>query len=218
MEPILNLIQSIPNSPRELLELITGLMMSYGYLVVLVGAALDNFGLPASGDVVLFAGGWMSNEGKIKLPLVMLSGFGGALLSDNAMYWIGRTGGRPLVNRISKTPLLRFVISQKNLAKVEKFFAAHGGKSVFLGRFGPGLRSMTPLFSGVSRMSYRKFLPYNLAAVAVWAVAYTIVGYAFGEYWSALLTVAKSVGYGFVGLAVLLLAFYVYRRRRKPQG
>lgn len=218
MAQILNLIQSIPNSPESLLDLITNLLLTHGYLVVLVGAALDNFGLPASGDVVLFAGGWISNQGKLSLPAVMLSGASGALISDNAVYWIGRIGGRPLVNRVSKVRVLRFLISQKNLAKVESYFDAHGGKTVFLGRFGPGLRSMTPLFSGVTRMSYPRFLPYNLSAVVLWAVGYTLVGYIFGQYWSALLTVAKSAGYGFVVLAILIIGLYAYRHRNKRQG
>ncbi len=218
MAPILNLIQSIPDSPESLLDFITNLLLTHGYLVVLIGAALDNFGLPASGDVVLFAGGWISNQGKLSLPAVMFSGFGGALISDNSVYWIGRIGGRPLVNRVSKMRFLRFLISQKNLAKVENYFDTHGGKTVFLGRFGPGLRSMTPLFSGVTRMSYPRFLPYNLAAVVLWAVGYTMVGYVFGQYWSTLLTVAKSAGYGFVVLVILIGGFYAYRRRSNRQG
>jgi membrane-associated protein len=95
---------------------------------------------------------------------------------------------------------------------VERYFEAHGGKMVFVGRFGPGLRSMTPLFAGVSRMRYYKFLPYNLCAAAVWAVAYTLVGYVFGSYWGELLAVAKSFGYGIVALVALILGAYLLRR------
>jgi membrane protein DedA with SNARE-associated domain len=180
--------------------------------VIFIGAALDNFGLPASGDVVLFAGGWFANLGRVALPLVMLSGFAGALVSDNTVYWIGRIGGRPLISRVLKMRFLHFLINEGTLEKVERSFEAHGGKMVFVGRFGPGLRSMTPLFAGVSRMKYYKFLPYNLSAAAVWAVAYTLVGYVFGSYWSDLLAVAKSFGYGIVALVILVLGAYLIRR------
>jgi membrane protein DedA with SNARE-associated domain len=74
---------------------------------------------------------------------------------------------------------------------------------------------MTPLFAGVSRMKYRRFLPYNLASTVTWAAVYGAIGYAFGEYWDDLLAVARSVGFGFVALVVLSLAFYVYRRRAR---
>jgi membrane-associated protein len=208
-------IASIPDSPRGILHFVSGLLLAHGYAVIFIGAALDNFGLPASGDVVLFAGGWFANLGRVALPLVMLSGFAGALVSDNAVYWIGRIGGRPLISRVLKMRFLHFLINEGTLEKVERSFEAHGGKMVFVGRFGPGLRSMTPLFAGVSRMKYYKFLPYNLSAAAVWAVAYTLVGYVFGSYWSDLLAVAKSFGYGIVVLVTLVLGAYLIRRLLK---
>jgi membrane-associated protein len=215
MQNFVDLIASIPDSPRGILRFVIDLLLAHGYVVIFIGAALDNFGLPASGDVVLFAGGWFANIGQAALPLVMLSGFAGALASDNAVYWIGRIGGRLLIIRVLKMRFFHFLINEKNLARVERYFEAHGGKMVFVGRFGPGLRSMTPLFAGVSRMKYYKFLPYNLAAAAVWAVAYTLVGYSFGAYWSDLLAVAESFGYGIIALMVLILIAYLLRRRRR---
>jgi len=144
MDGILDLIRSVPDSPSGLLDFVTGLLLAYGYLVVFIGAALDNFGLPASGDIVLFAGGFFANDGRAALPLVVLAAMSGALVSDNAVYWIGRRGGRPLLHRILKTRLLSFLLDAKSLGRVERYFDEHGGKTVFVGRFGPGLRSMTP--------------------------------------------------------------------------
>ena len=212
MQSLADFIASIPDSPQGILRFVSGLLLAHGYVVIFIGAALDNFGLPASGDVVLFAGGWFSNLGHAALPLVMLSGFAGALASDNAVYWIGRIGGRPLITRVLKMRFLHFLINEGTLEKVERYFEAHGGKMVFVGRFGPGLRSMTPLFAGVSKMKYYKFFPYNLSAAAVWAVAYTLVGYVFGAYWGHLLAVAKSFGYGIVTLVVVALGALLMRR------
>ena len=213
MQSILNFLQSIPNSPSGVLDFVTGLLLTHGYLVIFLGAALDNFGLPSSGDVVLFAGGFFANNGQAALPLVMLSGFAGALASDNSVYWIGRIGGRPLINRILKIRLLQFLINEKSLEKAERYFESHGGKTVFVGRFGPGLRSMTPLFAGVTRMGYFRFVPYNVAAALVWAVVYSLIGYVFGQYWGELLAVAKSFGFGIVALVALAILAFVLRRR-----
>ena len=219
MENVLHFIQSIPNSPRGVLDFVNNLLIAHGYLVILFGAALDNFGLPSSGDIVLLAGGLFANRGHLALPLVMLSGFAGALISDNAVYWIGRLGGRPLIGRILKMRFLHFLVNEKSLSKVERYFESHGGKTVFVGRFGPGLRSMTPLFAGVTRMKYYRFIPYNVAAAAVWSVVYSLIGYVFGQYWTELLAVAKSFGYSVVGLVFLVLLAYLLRRyqNRKRQ-
>jgi membrane-associated protein len=214
MDGILDFIGSAPDSPQGLLEFVTNLLFTHGYVVIFLGGALDNFGLPASGDIVMFAGGFFANNGYISLPLVMLLGFLGATVSDNSIYWIGRCGGRPLLTRILKIRLLSFLLDVKSLTKVEHYFEAHGRKTVFLGRFGPGLRSMTPLFAGVSRMKYYRFLPYSLAATTTWALAAATVGYLFGEYWNELLAIARNIGYGFVALVFLLLVFYLYRRRK----
>jgi len=214
MDEILNFIRSVPDSPQGLLDFVTNLLLSHGYLVIFLGAALDNFGLPASGDVVMFAGGFFANGGRAALPLVMLLGFLGATFSDNMIYWVGRVGGRPVLDRILKVRILSFLLDAKSLGRVERYFQEHGGKTVFVGRFGPGLRSMTPLFAGVSRMKYSYFLPYSLAATTTWAAVTAIVGYAFGEYWDELLAVARSVGYGFVALVAILIALYVYRHHR----
>ncbi len=213
MESILNFLQSIPDSPGGVLDFVTGLLLAHGYLVIFLGAALDNFGLPSSGDVVLFAGGFFANGGQAALPLVMLSGFAGALVSDNSVYWIGRIGGRPLIYRILKLRFLHFLINEKSLEKVERYFESHGGKTVFVGRFGPGLRSMTPLFAGVTRMKYYRFIPYNVAAGFVWAVVYSLIGYVFGQYWNELLAVARSFGFSVVALVALVVVAFVLRRR-----
>ena len=196
MQSLLDFISSIPNSPQGVLEFVASLLVAHGYLVIIFGAALDNFGLPASGDVVLFAGGLFANGGQLALPLVMLSGFVGGFM----------------IYRILKMRFLHFLINEKSLDRVERYFEAHGGKTVFVGRFGPGLRSMTPLFAGVSRMRYYRFLPYNLPAAVVWAVTYSLVGYVFGQYWDELLAVARSIGYGVIAIVTLLLLAYVLRR------
>lgn len=214
MEWLANLVQSFPDSPQALLEFVTSLFLDHGYLVAFIGAAIDNFGMPASGDVVLFAGGWLANTDRAVLGLIMLFGGLGALASDNAMYWIGRIGGRPLVERLFRSRFIARLIDAKHINRVERYFETHGGKTVFAGRFGPGLRSTTPLFAGVSRMKYYKFVPYNLSAIAVWAVAYATVGYFFGQYWNDLLAVARSFGFGVLTAIVLILATYIYYRRR----
>ena len=79
---------------------------------------------------------------------------------------------------------------------------------------------MTPLFAGVSRMKYYHFLPYSLAATTTWALLTATVGYVFGAYWSELLSVAQSFGYGIVALVVLALSALLMQRllRRRRAG
>src|SRR4051794_41794476 len=111
MQSLLDFIASIPNSPEGVLDFVTGLLVAHGYLVIILGAALDNFGLPASGDIVLFAGGLVANGGQLALPLGMLSGFVGAFISDNSVYWIGRIGGGAQSYPIPETRVFPFLFN-----------------------------------------------------------------------------------------------------------
>src|ERR687897_2161885 len=117
MQSLLDFIGSIPKSPQGVLEFVTSLLLAHGYLVIIFGAALDNFGLPASGDIVLFAGGLFANGGQLALPLVMLSGFVGAFLSDNSVYWIGRIGGRALIFPTFKMRFFHFLLKEKRFVR-----------------------------------------------------------------------------------------------------
>ena len=109
MQSLADFIASIPDSPRGILRFVSSLLLTHGYVVIFIGAALDNFGLPASGDIVLFAGGWFSNLGRAALPLVMLSGFAGErpvswLPDPRSPYWPSRLalsrGSGPLPLRV----------------------------------------------------------------------------------------------------------------------
>lgn len=208
---------TLPDSPQALLEFVINLMLNYGYLVIFLGAALDNFGLLASGDIVIFAGGWLSNTGRLNLAAVIATGAVGASCSDNAMYWIGRKGGRPLINRVLKMPLLSKVLDVKHLSQVEEYFEAHGGKTVMVGRVGPGMRSATPLFAGVSRMSYPRFLAFNSTAIILWAIFYGIAGAVFGEYWNEVLAAVRSVGVVILAFVALTVTLFIYRRRKRAR-
>src|ERR671912_2532294 len=129
MQSLLDFIGSIPNSPSGVLDFVTGLLVAHGYLVIIFGAALDNFGLPASGDIVLFAGGLFANGGQLALPLVMLSGFVGAFISDNSVYWIGRIGGRALIYPTLKSRFLPFLVNAESLARVGRYLERPRGKT-----------------------------------------------------------------------------------------
>ena len=92
-------IGSLLNSPAELLGSLTGLFLEHGYLVVFISAVGDNLGIPATGDVGMFAGGWPANRGPAALHVVMLVGALGVLMAYSTSYReerLGRRAFRPL--------------------------------------------------------------------------------------------------------------------------
>lgn len=210
-------LESATSSPQALLEFVLGLLLEYGYLTIFVGASLD-FCLPSSGDIVMLAGGWFSNEGPLSLRVVVLVGALGGLVNDNLMYWVGRSGGRQFVERMLRHRIVARFLPSGRLDRVEKYFESHGGKTVAVGRFVPGLRAALPLSAGLSRMSYTRFLAFDVLAIAVWAPLMGTVGYLFGAYWDRLISTLNVSGRVVFALLALLVALYFFNRYRSRRS
>lgn len=99
----------------------------------------------------------------------------GAILGDAASYWLGRTYG----DRIEGLPPFRR--KPELLARANRFFARHGGKSVFLARFIAPLRPVVPLVAGMTAMPHATFQAANILSALVWAPLLLASGVAMGK-------------------------------------
>jgi membrane protein DedA with SNARE-associated domain len=170
---------------------------SYGLAVIVVGIYLEGCGVPVPGETVLLAGGFFARQGSLPLGWVLAAAFLAAVAGDNTGYWIGRRGGRDLVERYG-----RWVgLTAGRLESIDRFFARHGTKTVLIARFLSGVRAFAPLFAGISRIPWRRFAAVDAAACLLWATGVGLVGYAFGESWGRI-----EHWIGRAGLSVLVLA------------
>ena len=157
------------------------LIASYGpfvygllFLIVFVetGVVIMPF-LP--GDSLLFASGAFAALGSLNLFLVLALLSVAAVLGDTANYWIGHFFGAQII----ANP--RIPINQAHIDKTNAFFAKHGGKTIFLARFVPIVRTFAPFVAGIGKMHYGKFISYNLFGGIVWVFLFTLAGYFFGN-------------------------------------
>jgi membrane protein DedA with SNARE-associated domain len=151
------------------------LFVAYGYLVVLVGVFLDNFGLPSSGDLVVFTAAALAAQGDLDLVWVALLAFTAAVASDNSLYWIGRGGARGLLKRF-----LDWRWIKKALAAGERYFDRHGPRTILIVRFLALVRTEVTFAAGVSAMEYRGFLFYDILGAAAWLAVILPLGYFLG--------------------------------------
>ena len=127
------------------------------------------------GDSLLFAAGTFAALGALDVTLVFLLLFAAAVLGDTANYWIGRRIG-PRVFEMNSRWLKR-----EYLERTHRFYERHGGKTIFLARFIPIIRTFAPFVAGVGEMSYGRFLAYNVVGGLVWTAGFTFLGYFFGN-------------------------------------
>ncbi|MBC1458653.1 DedA family protein [Listeria newyorkensis] len=148
------------------------------FLIIFVETGLVIFPfLP--GDSLLFAAGALAvlpgSELNIVVLLIVL--WVAAVLGDTVNYHIGKKVG----TSIPPDSWLGKVINQEKMDKAEAFFNKHGGKTIFIARFMPFIRTFAPFVAGASRMNYRYFLNYNLLGATVWVLLCTMAGYFFGN-------------------------------------
>lgn len=157
------------------------LIASYGSLVYAIlfiiifietGLVFTPF-LP--GDSLIFAAGAFAALGSLNPIFVFLLLSAAAVLGDTVNYWIGHFFGQKIIEN-PKLP-----INQSHIDKTNAFFAKHGGKTIFMARFVPIVRTFAPFVAGIGHMHYSKFISYNIIGGITWVGLFTAVGYFFGN-------------------------------------
>lgn len=135
---------------------------------------LIGFFLP--GDSVLFTAGILAARGFFNPWVLAITLFVAATVGVSVGYGFGVRWGRKLFDR----PNSRF-FKRENLQRAENFYEKYGGKTIVIARFIPIIRTFAPIVAGIGRMSYGKFLAYNLVGGAIWVGSLVGGGYVLGE-------------------------------------
>ena len=182
----------------------------YGLAFLFLIVGLESAGVWVPGETALVAAGVLASRGHFSIWAVVSLAALGAIVGDNAGYWIGRIYGRRLFLRFSRLEAL--------LPRGERFFRRHGGKAVFLARFVAGLRVTGAWMAGISHMPWWRFLGWNAAGGIVWASAVGLVAYYFGRAAADLISEYGLIGGGAVVVLALVVGVLVWLWRRKMEG
>jgi len=151
----------------------SGGLLLIGLIVFAESGLLIGFFLP--GDTLLFAAGLFASQGHLPLLLLLMIVVLAAIIGDNVGYSIGRRTGHRIFRKKDG-----IIFRQEYLARAEKFYEAHGGKTVTLARFIPIVRTFAPIVAGAAKMDRRRFMLFNVAGALIWGVGVTLGGYFLG--------------------------------------
>jgi len=148
-------------------------LTSYGYLALIIFAFVEACCIPISSEITFAAAGLLAHEGHLSLPLVILIGtlaeMGGSLTS----YYIGRRGGRTLLDKYGKWVL----VSHSDVDRAERFFAGKGTWIVAVARVLPLVRCFASFAAGLVEVPFAPFAIFSLIGTAAWATALSLLGY-----------------------------------------
>jgi membrane protein DedA with SNARE-associated domain len=185
-----------------------------GYPLLFALIAIETMGVPVPGEAALLAAAVIASRGDLDIEVVIVLAASAAILGDNVGYLIGRHGGRRLLQRPGKFETQR----RRVLEYGEPFFARHGGKAVFFGRWMAWLRIWSAWLAGINRMRWPSFVFWNAAGGIVWAVSVGLVAYYLGEAGDkAIKTAGLAGGAGVVVSGLVVVAVLRYRHRQAEE-
>jgi membrane-associated protein len=154
----------------------------YGFVLVFIVVFLSNIGVPPPGKTIVFGIGIMLGKAASSLWQPMVAAMTACFLGGICSFWLGRRLGHAGLAKIHWLHL-----TPERLKWPQEFFKQYGAKSVFIARFIPLLPPVAVnLLAGMTEMSWRIFLFYNLTGSAIWAPSYILIGYFFGKKWKVL--------------------------------
>jgi membrane-associated protein len=128
------------------------------------------------GDSLLFALGALAAAGSLQIKYVFAILVAAAILGDNTNYAIGRYFGSLILKHQGK-----WFLKKEHLDKTHKFYEKYGTKTIILARFMPIVRTFAPFVAGVGKMTYLRFLPYDIIGGFLWISIFIFGGYLFGN-------------------------------------
>ncbi|QBR84346.1 hypothetical protein E3983_08215 [Legionella israelensis] len=138
------------------------------------GESLAIIGSIVPGSVTMTAIGILAGSGVMRIDLTLLAAIAGAILGDNASYFLGYYFRDRLIN------VWPFSRHPHWLTLGKHYFSRHGGKSVLIGRFFGPLRPVIPVIAGMMHMSQWKFLIANVISAIGWSIVYVVPGILIG--------------------------------------
>lgn len=189
------------------------------YVGVIALLFATSFGLPIPEEIILVLAGAASYHGAMAIPVLFLCAGAAVLLSDLALYSLGRLWGPALLRK----RFFRFLLPPERARKFHHRHSQHMLRAVFYVRFISGLRAPTYFTVGMLRMPAHKFFLTDLVGTCLHVPLFIFVGYFFSPHVARIVAIVKNADRAMavtVVLAITLLAVYIgYQvgiHRKKP--
>lgn len=193
-------------------EKIISIITDSGYLGVFLLMLGENLFPPIPSEMIMPFAGFAAARGELDIVLVVLVGTAGSVAGALPWYFAGSWLGPRRLACLADRHGRWLTISASDVDKATRWFARHGGKTVFFGRIIPAIRTLISVPAGVMSMSPYRFLAYSTAGSALWTAMLAGAGYLLEAQYATVARYLDPVSRGILGLMV---AAYLYRLVRR---
>ena len=192
-------------------NLIISMIYTLGYFGLLILMAMESMIFPVPSEVVMPLAGFLVAENKFTLYGVFITSSLGSLLGSVISYYIGKYGGRPLIEKYGKY----FLLSHHHLELTEKFFAKKGDKTILISRFIPVVRHLISIPAGIAEMNIKKFMLYTFIGAATWNMFLAYLGFKLKENWDVIHKLSTELDLIVGIILIIVIIYFIIKRLRK---
>jgi membrane protein DedA with SNARE-associated domain len=194
------------------LENIPQFLSHYGYLGIFLLLMVGIVGLPVPDELILAFAGYMVFKGYLHPLPTVLAAILGTFCGITVSYGLGRSLGFYLLQKYGHY----LHISPEKLTRVQAWFHRVGKWAIFFGYFIVGVRHLTALVAGASRVRFRVFALFAYGGGLLWSLSYIYGGYLLGEELPQVSTKLYPLFYLLSGIALLVISgFFLLKHFRK---
>jgi membrane protein DedA with SNARE-associated domain len=200
---------------------LNGLYGAVGYGGVLGAMAIESAMIPLPSELILPYAGFLVSDTTQLEPLtgspwnywiVVLLATIGNTLGSLVAYVLGAYGGRPFLERFGKYLLIR----PHEIELADRFFAQHGGATVFIGRLLPVVRTFISFPAGVARMPLGRFIVYSTAGAFPWSMLLVYAGVVLGANWVQIRHALQPFDLAIAIAVLLAVVLFIWWRLGMP--
>ncbi len=169
-------------------------------------------GVVFPGEIAILVAGAAAQVGTLPLWAVIPTGVAGAVIGDAIGFGVGRRYGARLLSRLPER-----LVKPEAVRATNALIRRRGPIVVLIGRTTALLRALVPGLAGMSGLSWRRFLPYNLLGGMIWASVVAALGYLAGASLTVVqdqLGMASNIIFGLVAAVGLVVWLRTHFRRR----
>ncbi|TVY02095.1 bifunctional DedA family/phosphatase PAP2 family protein [Cohnella terricola] len=189
----------------------THLLVQYGYWVLFFALMLELIALPLPGEFIMTYAGLIVYQGQLNWILCIVAAGLGSCIGMTISYWIGFRLGTPFFEKYGR----RFHFGPEKLHHVSRWYSRYGNKLLLVAYFIPGVRHMTGLFSGITRLPFRKYAAFAFTGAVLWVSIFISLGRLLGPKWESYHhAINRYLIIAGVIMFCIYLCIYVYRKKK----
>ncbi|MCB2292788.1 VTT domain-containing protein [Clostridium algoriphilum] len=190
---------------------VIGLINNYGYIILFSALVLELIAFPLPGELMMTYCGFLVYQSKMNWILSIFIATGGVILGITISYLVGTKLGAKFFEKYG--PYIH--LGPAKIKKTSEWFNASGNKLLILAYFIPGVRHITGYFSGITKISYKRFALNAYFGALMWTATFISLGKVLGPNWDKFHSyISKYFIVGSLIISLILIIIYFYRNHK----